>query len=811
MADNKRAASEASKRIQNIGQSISSNMDALYRSTYMTSTTQSKDLRDLTDKINDNIDQIVARNNDTHGMPSVSSLYSRIARNASKDQKSSDLVNGLESMFDNGLVTDDLYDLFMSNRYLRELDNEIDTICKYMPDLEEALMVMKDCVLSADHFSKDFLGLSCSSSGEQAKVFSERVKDLKKRYKLLPLVEEIYENMSKYGEQFIYRVPYKTAIGRLLTTKPDTSLIMPTRGLTEADIKESEIHNDKISKKFVFSMDNKSYSIIGEDDDEYLKESATIFAEAVAADTTSGDNVTAPQEVGILQGKETFHIALEICKSGIIESAISEFRDINEKKTKYTNESMMYAFNEASGKKLPQAAGNIELPKNKSDDRILTNDGLVSGSRPEPIKVDVAGCVVKKLRRDHVYPIYIDDICMGYYYFELRQTDEADAFMGFKNILGDVTTNMRNSGNDGRTPFNAVDSQRQDNTIKYVAAQLSKFIDKQFVNANQDIAREIYMILKYNDLFNTPSIDSIKVTFVPPEDIVHFFFKQDPITHRGISDLEKAMVPAKVYTSLYITSAIGNLTRGYDKRVYYVKQTVDTNIAKNLLTTISQIKQSNFGIRQFQNINHILNITGRFNDLVIPTNASGDPPIQFEIMPGQNIEVPTELMEELKSSAVNSTGIPIEIIQARQSIDYAMQLTMSSSKVLRLCYKRQELYEEQLALLITPIYNYQYNENISIDIELPPPTFINVTNTNQLVDNTKNLVNSFAEVDLAGNNDDALRQKYTQELFKHYIGTHMDVSRHREILDRCKVELAAEKPESHSDTAGSNNGSDDFY
>ena len=136
---------------------------------------------------------------------------------------------------------------------------------------------------------------------------------------------------------------------------------------------------------------------------------------------------------------------------------------------------------------------------------------------------------------------------------------------------------------------------------------------------------------------------------------------------------------------------------------------------------------------------------------------------------------------------------------------------MSSSKVLRLCYKRQELYEELLSQLITPIYNYQYNENISIDVELPPPTFINVTNTNQLVDNTKNLVNSFAEVDLAGNNDEALRQKYTRELFKHYIGSHMDVSRHQEILERCKVELAAEKPESHSDNAGSENGSDDFY
>jgi len=803
MARNERAASEASKRLQSIGQGIASNMDALYRSTYMTTTTQSKDLQDLTDRINDNIDQIVARNNDAHGIPSVSTLYTRIARNNSKDQKSSDFINGLENMFDNGMVTDDLYDLFMSNRYLRELDNEIDTICKYMPDLEEALAVMKDCVLSADHFSKDFLSLTTTSSGVQATVFSERVKDLKKRYKLLPLVEEIYENMSKYGEQFIYRVPYKDAIGRLLSTKPDTSLVMPHRGLHESTQEEDK------NSLFMLSMNNESCTIIGMDNHEYLNESATIITEGTTH-VSNGEDVTTPMQTSILDKKESFNIGIEICRSGVIESVISGYRDAIAKKTKYTNESMMKAYAESSKKNI-EASGNITLPKDKTDGRILTNDGLIGGSRPEPVKVDLPGCVVKKLRRDHVYPIYIEDICMGYYYFELRQTDEADAFMGFKNILGDVTTNMRNSGNDGRTPFNAVDSQRQDNTIKYVAAQLSKFIDKQFVNANQDIGKEIYMILKYNDLFNTPSIDSIKVTFIPPEDIVHFFFRQDPITHRGISDLEKSMVPAKVYTSLYITSAIGNLTRGYDKRVYYVKQTVDTNIAKNLLTTISQIKQSNFGIRQFQNINHILNITGRFNDLVIPTNASGDPPIQFEIMPGQNIEVPTELMEELKSSAVSSTGIPIEIIQARQSIDYAMQLTMSSSKVLRLCYKRQELYEEQLATLIAPIYNYQYDENISINIELPPPTFINVTNTNQLVDNTKNLVQSFVDVDLAGVNDDALRQKYSKELFKHYIGTHMDISRHQDILERCKIELAKDNDESHSDNAGNENTGDDYY
>ena len=391
---------------------------------------------------------------------------------------------------------------------------------------------------------------------------------------------------------------------------------------------------------------------------------------------------------------------------------------------------------------------------------------------------------------------------MGYYYFELKTTNDSESFMGFKNILGDPLTNMRG---DSRTAFNNVDNQRQDETIKYVAGQLSKFIDKQFVNNNQDLAKEIYMILKYNDLFNTPSVDLIKVTFVPPEDMVHFYFKQDPVTHRGISDLDKALIPAKIYSSLYVTSSIGNLTRSQDKRVYYVKQTVDTNIAQTLLNTISQIKQSNFGIRQFQNINNVLNITGRFNDYIIPTNASGEPPIQFEIMPGQQIEAPTDLMDKLEEMAINSTGIPIEIIQARQSIDYAAQLTMSSSKVLRFCYKRQELLQDKLSLLISPIYNYEYDESINIDVTLPPPSFINITNTNQLVDNVKGFVQSVVDVELADTQDEKLRAIYSRELFKHYLGTHLDVASHSAILDRSKILAQKETSESHD-----NGGESDY-
>lgn len=781
--DNNRSLRRANKNIQNITNTINNNMDSLYRNTYMTDPQQSKDLQDLNSRINANIDKIVSKNMDSHGMPSITQLYTRLAQKPGSNK----LTSELENMFNNGIVSDDLYGMFMSNRYLKELDNEIDTVCKYMPKLEEALAVQKDCILSADHFSKDFLNLEYPAAGEDAKAFSERAKDLKYKYELAKKVEEIYEDTSKYGEKFVYRVPASIAIGRLLANKPDADIVPPSTGFRESYEEEFS----SLKENYMVSVNNTGFKLVGENNGTVLSESVSSFK-----DRKSNGIQSSMQFMSSMKDNESFNIGLQLCKSGIIESAVLEYQKAIKKKSIYSEHSLASLFEAGL-----EAKGNIKFSKNTVDHRMISNDGLITGEKEDIVKVKAPGCIVKYCPREQVLPIYIDDICMGYYYFELRSTNDGESFMGFKNILGDPLTNMRG---DTRNTFNSVDTARQDETIKFIAGQLSNFIDKNFVNNNQDLSKEIYMILKYNDLFNTPSIDLIRVTFIPPEDMVHFFFKQDPITHRGISDLEKGLVPAKIYSSLYITSALATLTRGQDKRVYYVKQTVDTNIAQTLLNTISQIKQSNFGIRQFQNINNILNITGRFNDMVIPTNASGDPPIQFEVMPGQDIKVPTELMDSLEEMAINSTNIPKDIISSRQSVDYAIQITMSSSKVLRFCYKRQELFEALLTQLISPIYNYEYDENVRIEVKLPPPGFINITNTNQLIDNTKSFVQNIVDIDMAaeGKDDEILRNIYFDKLFKHYLGTHLDVSAHEQILKRAKIEAKKKTDESHS------NGSD---
>ena len=778
--------------------SIQQNLDSLYRTTYFSTPAANNDVRTLTQDINDNIDKIVSKNLNTIGSPSISVLYSRIYNE--KTNGKNPIANDLSKMLEDPMMMDELYATFMSNRFVKELDGEIDSVCKYLPDLEEALNAKKDSVLSSDHFSKDFLSVRFPGNLDNAQ-FANRITELKKKYKLLKVIEEIYEETAKYGEVYMYCVPYSIALTKLLATKPHTDPFAKyNRSKNESVLTEADI-SDAIQsglETYTFSMTSSKATIIGGDSTITLSNPIRL----VESTTYShGEKKTISKPVNILKDNESFKLDIEINTSGIVESAVQESFHRN-RVNRHVPSSMRESFVEScsikEAKQQPEAKGNLNNNFfTDKDNPEIVNDGLIGSGNQDidysRFKVKVPGAVVKKLKHEYVIPVYIEESCMGYYYIEIRTKDVGDEMMGFRNLMGDPLTGM--SG-EAKANFNNIDSMRQEETIRYVAGQLSQFIDKKFVNNNQDLSKEIYQILKYNDLFNSPSMDIFKVTFVPPEDIHHFYFRKDPDSHRGISDLAKGLIPAKLYASLYITGAIGIMTRGQDKRVYYVKQTVDSNISQQLMNVINQIKQGNFGIRQFNSINNVLNITGRFNDFVIPTSSSGDSPINIDVIQGQQFEINNEFMEGLKEMAIESIEVPMEIVQSRKSVDFASQLSMSSSKFLRTVYKRQERCQEMFSPFISAIYSYEYGDMVDLDVTLPPPVFLDMANTNQLINNTKEFVDSIIDIEMQDEQDDELKSIYRHNLFMHYIGTHIDISEHEHILERSKVEQNSKAKES---------------
>ena len=710
------------KTINTLVSSIRGNIDNLYKNTYFSQINNKKDLNNIKADIDASIDDIINANINNVGVPNISQLYSRLK--IKNGENSDSISNQLEDLFNDKSLTDSLMVNFTENRYIKDYDEEIDIICKYMPSLEDALDAKKDNVLSADHFTKDFINAKNKSNINNSVVFNDRISLLKDKYNLLELFETAYDNASKYGEEFIYNVSYNKALSRLLSTKNNTSAPFVT---TEAT---NDIIDGVITESFEINYKDEK--------DEKIS---------------------------------NFNVELNV--SGVIESLVLEYKKaseiLNENSTKYYSNTVPRNI----------SFEGIEKKKDK-----IASDGLIDvNSKENKSNINVPGSIIKRLKRENVLPIYIEDLCLGYYYIE----HDYESLFGAQSAMDPML-----SLKTGKTNT-LINNKNNDNVIKMLSSKLSSFIDSKFINANQDLSKEIYMILKHNDIFNAKDSNQFKVTFIPPEDIVHIYFKKDPVTHRGISDLDRALIPAKLYTSLYMTGYLGIMTRGHDKRVYYVKQNVDTNISKVLLNTINQIKKGNMGARELTSVKNLLNITGRYNDYIIPVGASGDSPINFEVMQGQNIDIKQELLDLLEQMAVNSTDVPYEYVQSRQTVDYAVRLTMSSGKFLRKSFKRQAKCEIFFSRIMTNVYNTEFDENDDIEVELPPPAFLNLLNTNSMIQNINETVSSILEMEMADETDEMVRNIFTKKLKRNYLSGYLDLKNIESLKEQSYMEAKIEK------------------
>lgn len=767
--------------IKNIFDLVSGNMSDLRSNTYLTTSDNRKQQAKLRNDIYKAIEGLNNKSYENTGLNNISTMYTRLI-NTMKDPN---LPKSFEEIFSNDALMNSLSMSYMENKPIYDYDKEIDLVCSYMPKLEEALETKKDHVLSPDHFSKNFLKIKKDSdlsiSDTQEDIFNKDIKIMKDKYKLEEFIEESYKKTSKYGEDFVYHVPYSTAIDKMLKDKSKYANTMNgsnVLGTLTASIQESgdiTINNTSI---------------------ESISESTVI--------KYNGEKI---EDKKFKQQLENVpELKVEICKAPYLESLIKDSRFVNINYDKINNKSLIHeatvefqktiedGTNGKVGDKYlnTKETGKLRPFDKTLDDEIIVDDtakdGLMDVNNPEDKKkINVRGCILKSIPRHRVIPIYIDEINMGYYYFEFQENDEYANMTNVNNMFGNKTAEIINSDKNARM---------QDVLLKSIASAISDKLDKTFINNNQDLTKEIYSILKYNDLYNIEKTETkMKVTYIPPEDMTHCYFTKDPITHRGISDLAKALIPAKLWVCLNLTYIVGNMTRGQDKRVYYVKQQVDTNISQTLLTTIDQIKRSNFGVRQIENINNILNIIGRFNDYVIPVNQSGESPVQFEVMQGQQIEPPTEIMDKLEEQAINSTDVPLEVINARMSMDFATHYTMSNTRFLRKVIKRQSICEEtrMYSGLITRIYNLEYERNDVLKLVLPTPLFLDVSNTSQIIQNVNDLCNNIAEAFLADEEDETIKNKFIKKVKIDYLSTYINIDKMNEYLTNAKIEAVRDK------------------
>lgn len=771
-------------------QRIQDNIDKAYQSIYYTDNQDSNAINAIRRQMDTSINGLIDKTKISTGYSNMSKIYAQTLA-----QNDDTLMRELSHTLQDESMLADIMDLYSQNMITRDMDREIDVVCKYMPKLEEALDIKADHVLTADHFNRDNIRINVLDSMDPEETNDQNsksetntdstIESFKKKYDLSNLASKIYKKTAKYGEEYIYVISYNKALSRLLQKSSGQNLLTESGFLTESSI-NSIVEDNNIDLNFTYFTPQDHNNI------SPLLESGLVYEKDEYSKYKS-------QLMKINEDAEENSINVEINTTGVIPSVVSQQSNLNRilQETQSLVEARKVKIKSDLKTNFTYANNINDKIKEYSKDFLQSptdfstrggQDGFTDINQKKNTKVDIPGCIVEELEHTMVKPLYIRNIPLGYYYIESDTPLDVNEQTTFSSTLGGLRPRRSTRDRENMT------SQQTDNAVLLkIAKQISQKIDAKFINANQDLAQEIYTILKFNSDHANGKVSKIRISFIPPEDIVHSYFDLNEKTHRGKSDLERSLFPAKLYSCLYISNTIALLTRGYDKRVYHVRQAVDTNITAVLLNVINQIKQSNFNLRQIENMNNILNITGRFNDLVIPQNANGESPVSFEVMPGQNVEIKTEFMNTLEEMSINQTGVSLEMVNSRTMENTATHITMTNTRFLIKIYNRQIQYEQILSRLFTMIYQNEYDSNNTVEVELPPPVMLNFTNTSQIIAVANELIQNIVTMKMGTEQDEQVKQAFLGKLMRFYFKSFLPLDEIDKMADDAKVDVEAKR------------------
>ena len=451
------------KVINSALKTINSLMDSIYRNTYNSDRNSMNSVDTVTKDLEDTIASIMSKNN-MSDINNVSRLFSKTKlSNLSNDKQFTDSVNAL---FDDPSISANILSMYTENRWIRDLDHEYDMILKYMPKLQEALNAKKENVLSSDNFSKDFLNETSKNLSDPTAqaLFTTRIENLKRKYKLQTFYEETYDRVSKYGEEFVYCVPYSKAISDLLKNK----------GRTRIGISQSS---------------RGDYSGVAE---------VSVIENGVILDKNLYDKVDAAMKVKDSNIKIPDNFKIIFDNRGILESAYREHTNIiNGLNTtpKSIYEAVLEAGNKETIKMDTTVPDKLEVPKNfDKNERTTSTDGFVSLNGDKDTNVKVPGSVLKRLKHENIIPIYIDQVCLGYYYIEFLGGNSYDKMADTEHMYSRNNIMTGIMGRDRNFSSEAIADQRN-KLLSYFAGSIANNINASFVNNNQDLNTMTYLIV----------------------------------------------------------------------------------------------------------------------------------------------------------------------------------------------------------------------------------------------------------------------------------------------------------------------------
>lgn len=628
-------------------------------------------------------DTITTRTNKPAGTSSyeyiVGSMTGGVKRD--KDGKKVSPTIAQNNMFDNIFSKDsNVAAMFLnSNSSYVTICDEIESVCGFMFQLNDAIDIIRDNVLACEQVNEDIsmeFSFGATTEQDDSRSAENTIRSIGKKYKLInKLRDHIVPNGVKYGNYYVLTIPY-TEIMQMIARGAGV------RESAEQQVTlESCIDIEKL-KELKFE-DSESMNPILE---------------------TITDNLG---RISICESEQQFGSHIPSSLVSFSDNTNKIFKDI-------------------------VTRGNKQGEKNITNhEQELLNDAVKDIDNLSAIP----GCHIELVDPRKIVPVKILDHVIGYYYFDNYDYTQ----MG--SSITDIMSNRINHNDRNMIIDNVVNNIL--GTLKY----------GDLLQSNNDFRSLILNSLLYKERVNNP----IRVRFIPPQYVTHFKTNVDE-DGNGRPVLLRSLFYARLYTTLLLFNFSTILTKSTDTEFYYLNESAISAKYTNRISEFQeQLQMSSIDPSQIISGDILHGNSAIIKRHFLPKGSNGEKLFDMEVVSGQNVDIHSEFMQDLKNSAISSTGVPAVMVDYTNEIEYARMFASANIKHLRACMSIQADFNDSITELYRKIIHFEGVTSIapelieSMEIRLKKPKVIQNNLSADSVGSVVNTVEQMIGVYMGGN------------------------------------------------------------
>ena len=639
--------------------------------------------------------------------------------------------------------------------------SDIHEVASQLVELREAINITRDSILSSDMVEgKMSRTLKFDDTADDSyDVYLSAIKEVEKRLKLQDKIRDfIVPKTLEFGEYYAYTIPHSRLFSDFVRAKKAGIIDVRESAESKTMNGKSFYLNEKVTDQDLGSIITESTGMTERNNKEEFASLVTEAKEMLSHVEVCNDPVCIPfLESGTNALQEYYTEIVANRGTGVAQGLPS-------------------SFSRRTG--IPIDDGTI-------DD--LNDPNSKTSKKIEEMFSEYTDCYIKFFDPMHMIEVKLLDEPFCYYAI---MDDDATSVLGAYMMNTTMYTDAKYE------PLN-----RNRGFIDAVADKIVQQFDKEFLKNNLEVKNLIVDALNYYNLRDK----KIRIQYIPKEYIQVFKVNVDE-NGNGTSILEPALFYAQLYRMLTLFKAMTIVQNSNDVKVNYIRTSgIDKNITNKTEEIARMVQSRMINIYDLFSPSTLITKVGNGREMFIPVGRNGERPIETEILQGQDVQMNSDFLDNLRQSYISATGVPAVIMNYIHEAEFAKTIELGNSRYQARVVSHQLGFNSYISEWYRRIMRYtlpSIPEHVidALEFVFAPPKYSKINTTNDLLNNFNGvadfIINTIIPSNITNNDEESSEyiSAFRRRLAKDFLPM-LDWDKYREMLEEAAREAPKEKLE----------------